>query len=256
MVPPGDVQLLVAHPGHELLLHGWIGLVKPVVHVVTDGSGHTGEGRLEMTAEFVRACGARAGAIFGALSDRAAYQMILACNTTLLLWLVTKLAAAIAYRPDLIVVDAVEGYNPVHDLCRMIAGAAIEMAGVDTKLYEYAVVDRPDAFDSNSGDVIAIDLDDAEHARKIGRARRAAGRVPDIDELLARHGAAAYRSERLRRVVDWWRIDDGGALPLYERLGEQRVAAKRYHSVIRRDDHMIPLRDSLRRAVEERSCAF
>ncbi|HEY6843036.1 MAG TPA: hypothetical protein VI391_02635 [Thermoanaerobaculia bacterium] len=207
-----------------------------------------------MTTEFLRASRARAGALFGVLSDREAYAMILTCNTTLLLWLVTDLAAAIKSQPELIVVDRVEGYNPVHDLCRMIAGAAIEMAGVDTKLYEYAVVDRPDAFDGGGGEIVAMDLDDAEHSRKIDRARRAAGRVPDIEELLARYGTEAYRHERLRRVLDWWRIDVNAPLPLYERFGEQRVAAQRYSRVIRRDEHMVPLRDSLRRAVEKRSC--
>src|SRR5438105_4697197 len=83
MTSPEAAHLLVAHPGHELLLHGWIDQVKPIVHVLTDGSGHSGDGRLEMTAEFLRACGARPGAIFGALSDREAYAMILEGNTAL-----------------------------------------------------------------------------------------------------------------------------------------------------------------------------
>ena len=255
MVPPSDA-LLVAHPGHELLLHGWIERVKPVVYVLTDGSGHAGEGRLEMTADSLRACRAARGAIFGALSDREAYAMILECNTTLLLWIVTTLAREIHNRSGSIVVDAVEGYNPVHDLCRMIAGAAIELAGVDTKLYEYAVVGSPNAFDATNDEVIAFELDERALARKMDRARSAATRVPDIGELVSRYGAAAYRHERFRPVREWWRIDSGAPPPQYERFGEERVASQRYSRVIRRDEHMVPLRDSLRRAVEERSCAF
>jgi len=256
MAPPQPARLLVAHPGHELLLHGWIDQVKPIVHVLTDGSGHSGAGRLEMTADFLRSCGARPGAIFGSLSDREAYSMILEGNTALLLCLVTDLAAEIKRGPTMIVTDAVEGYNPVHDLCRMIAGAAIEFASADAKLYEYAVVERPDSFDPASAEVISVELDEAAHARKMDRARRSAARVPDIDELLSRYGADVYRHERLRRVADWSRIDIDAPAPRYERFGEQRVAAQRYSTVIRRDDHMIPLRDSLRRAVEKRSCAF
>ena len=77
MIASGEAQLLVAHPGHELLLHGWISQSKPIVQVLTDGSGHSAVGRLEMTAEFLRAVGALPGAIFGRLSDREAYAMII-----------------------------------------------------------------------------------------------------------------------------------------------------------------------------------
>jgi hypothetical protein len=257
MIASGEAQLLVAHPGHELLVHGWIGQSKPIVQVLTDGSGHSAVGRLEMTAEFLRAAGALPGVIFGRLSDREAYAMILECNTTLLLCLVMDLATEIEkQRPKMIVTDAAEGYNPVHDLCRMIAGAAIQFAAVETKQYEYAVVNSPNSFDAMTSEVFVVELDDAAHARKIDRARHEATRLADIDELLLRHGAEAYRRERFQRVVDWTSIDLESPPPLYERFGEQRVAAHRYSHVIRRAEHLVPLRDALRAAVEKRSCAF
>src|SRR5881398_3400885 len=85
-------HLFIAHPGHELLLHGWISRNKPVVHVLTDGDAHSSHGRLGATAELLRDVGARRGAIFGRLSDREAYTMILERNTALLLSLATELA--------------------------------------------------------------------------------------------------------------------------------------------------------------------
>ena len=94
-----------------------------------------------------------------------------------------------------------------------------------------------------------------EHAAKIETARAQAASLADIDELIARYGADAYRREMLSPVTDWPAIDDG-APPLYERYGEQRVAAGLYKTVIRRREHMLPLRDALRAAVEKRSCAF
>src|SRR5881392_3068244 len=87
---PRMMYLLVAHPGHELLLHGWISRNKPVVHVLTDGSSET---RLGRTAELLRDAEARAGAIFGRLSDSEAYAMIMERNTALLFSLVEELAA-------------------------------------------------------------------------------------------------------------------------------------------------------------------
>jgi len=246
------MHLLVAHPGHELLLHGWISRNKPVVHILTDGAAYS-SGRLASTAEHLRCAGARAGAIFGRLSDREAYEMILERNTALLFSLAEELAEDLeSDQPSIIVSDSAEGYNPVHDLCRLIAGAAIAMSGVATKQYEYAVVNHPQSFDAAA---IVVELNDAEYAVKMERARRQAGALIDIDELLIKHGADAYRREWLSPVVDWALIDEG-APPLYERFGEERVAAHRYTNVIRRREHMLPLRDALCAEVEKRSCAF
>ena len=180
--------------------------------------------------------------------------MILERNTALLVSLVAELAAQLERdRPAIIVGDAAEGYNPVHDLCRLIAGAAVAMAGVPVKQYEYAVVDHPHSFDAAA---IVIELDAAEYAAKMERARGQAAALTDIEELLSRHGADAYRREVLCPVVDWAAIDGDAAQPLYERYGEERVAAGRYTKVIRRREHMLPLRDALRAEVEKRSCAF
>ena len=244
--------LLVAHPGHELLLHGWISRNRPAVHVLTDGSGYVSAPRIGATARLLRDLGARPGAIFGRLSDREAYAMILERNTALLFSLATELADELEReRPAMIVHDAAEGYNPVHDLCRLIAGAAIAMAGVETKQYEYAVVNHPDPSDA----VVTLDLDGAEYAAKMARAREQVATLTDIDDLLARHGEDAYRREAFCRVADWTAIDRD-APPRYERYGEERFAARRYTRVIRQREHMLPLRDALRAEVEKRSCAF
>jgi hypothetical protein len=247
------VHLLIAHPGHELLLYGWISRNKPVVHILTDGTAHSSAARLGRTAALLRDAAARPGAIFGRLSDAEAYEMILERNTTLLLSLVTELAAELEKdQPAILVADAAEGYNPAHDLCRLIAGSAIAMAGVPTKHYEYSVVHHPDS----TGAAVVIDLNAAEYAAKMDRARAQATSLADIEALMARYGADAYRRETLRLVADWTTIDDGEP-PLYERYGEERVAAGQYVTVIRRREHMLPLRDALRAAVmEKRLCAF
>lgn len=100
-----------------------------------------------------------------------------------------------------------------------------------------------------------FELDDVAYAAKMERARRCAAFLPDVGEMLSRHGAEAYRREVFRRVADWTDLGSG-APPRYESFGEERVAAQRYARVIRRDEHMAPLRDALRAEVEKRSCAF
>jgi hypothetical protein len=245
--------LLVAHPGHELLLYGWISRNKPVVHVLTNGSTDSSGSRLGRTAELLRGLGARSGAIFGRLSDAEAYTMILERNTALLHSLVTDLAAELERdRPSILVCDAAEGYNPVHDLCKLIGGAAIAMAGVPVKQYEYAVVNDPHSRDAAA---IVVELSAAEHTAKMNRAAEQSASLADIEALVSRFGANAYQRETLCPVADWTAIDDG-ATPLYERYGEERVAAGQYVTVIRRREHMLPLRDALGAAVEKRSCAF
>ncbi|MEA2897155.1 MAG: hypothetical protein QOJ84_2770 [Bradyrhizobium sp.] len=245
MTDSHDTQLLVAHPGHEVLLYGWIRRTRPVVHILTDGSGHSSEPRLGTTLPMLNAEGARRGAIFGRLSDRDAYAMILERNTPLLLSVVTDLAMELREgRPKMIVCDAAEGYNPVHDLCRLIAGAAIEIADADVKQYEYAVVHGPDSFDLVGDDLLRLDLDDATFEAKMETARRFGTFLPDVDEMLSRHGRDAYRHETFRRVIDW--TDLGSDVPEYERFGETRVADGRYRNVIRKKEHILPLRDALR----------
>ncbi len=179
--------------------------------------------------------------------------MIMERNTALLLSLTADLAAQLERdRPAMIVCDAAEGYNPVHDLCRLIAGAAIAMAGVPAKQYEFPVVNHPHSLDA---DAIAVELDTAEYAAKMERARGQAAVLTDIEELASRHGADAFRREALHHVADWTAIGCE-APPRYERYGEERVAAGRYTRVIRRHEHMVPLRDALCAEVEKRSCAF
>ena len=40
MIADHRAALVVAHPGHELRVHGWLEVARPVVCVSTDGSGH------------------------------------------------------------------------------------------------------------------------------------------------------------------------------------------------------------------------
>ncbi|HEX8245140.1 MAG TPA: hypothetical protein VF541_16635, partial [Longimicrobium sp.] len=48
-LPAGTPALVVAHPGHELRVYGWMERARPLVFVLTDGSGSGSEGRLEST---------------------------------------------------------------------------------------------------------------------------------------------------------------------------------------------------------------
>ncbi len=241
-----NALLLVAHPGHELLVHGWLTQARPRVCILTDGSGHSQQSRLERSAAFLHDVGVATGPIFGRYSDREMYAAILDGNGELFDGLVNELAGEIAeHDVDVIVSDAMEGFNPVHDLCRIIAGAAASRSQ-NVSLYEFPIHGGPNAFDGFE-DTQSLDLDDRAFAAKIENARAFAPVITDIGEMLSRFGDASFRRESFRRIRDWtssaW---NEGTPPLYEEIGEQRVALHRYDHVIRYTAHMRPLIDRVR----------
>jgi len=247
--------LFVAHPGHEILLYGWLTRVRPRVCALTDGSGHESRPRIDRSAALLREIGVERGSIFGRFTDREMYAAIMAGHATIIDDLVNELAAEIAAHDiALVVSDAMEGFNPVHDLCRIIAGAACSRAG-DVPHYEYPIRDGPNAFDGVD-DATITDLDDAAFAKKIAVAHEFAPVLEDIDAMLSRFGEAPFRRESFRRIGDWtacpWPSNER---PLYERIGEERVALHRYDRVIRYADHMRPLVEHVRDTIPA-PCAF
>jgi len=255
-VDSGRPILFMAHPGHELLIHGWLSRMRPAVSILTDGSGHSTSGRLPLTRELLHSLSVPEGPIFGRFADREVYAAILGGDVGFLISLVNDLAGdLVARRATAIVADAAEGYNPEHDLCCIIAGAACDVArrdGVDIPQYEYAVADGPDSLTGET-----FELDDEAFAAKMKAARMFAAALTDVDELLARYGEQAFRRETFRLVEDWT-IDRfaAGACPRYEHFGEERVTSGLYARVIRHREHVVPLRSALREWVESTQCVF
>src|SRR5881394_3952338 len=127
----GTALLIVGHPGHELMIHGWLESATPLVLVLTDGSGHAGVPRLASTAALLRGAGATAGSVFGRFTDVALYRAILDHNETVFADLVEEMADVIVDRHISVVVgDDAEGFNPTHDVCRLLIDAAVRRARV------------------------------------------------------------------------------------------------------------------------------
>src|SRR6266566_9892970 len=118
----GDVRtaLVVGHPGHELLVHGWLEVTRPMVFVFTDGSGRSNQSRLASTTKVLNQTGAKSGSIYGRLTDAAGYAAILNHEFDFFIRLAKELGEAfVAERIDYVAGDAFEGYNPMHDVCRL-----------------------------------------------------------------------------------------------------------------------------------------
>ena len=170
---PARAALVVAHPSHELRLHGWLEQAKPYVCVLTDGGGRAGEPRLDRTTEVLSRAGATQGAIYGRFADLEVYSAILNGDTELFAGIVEELADVfVDQRIEYVVGDAAEGYNVSHDMCRVMIGAAVETAalryGHRLENFDFAVVGPPDECPEDLRDkAVWLQLDDAAHDRKI-----------------------------------------------------------------------------------------
>lgn len=253
-----STALVIGHPGHELLVHGWIEETQPLVFVFTDGSGRSSQSRLASTTRILNQTGAKCSSIYGRLTDAAAYAAILNNDFDLFVRLASELCEAfVVERIDCVAGDAFEGYNPMHDVCRLVINAAVKLAqrmrGHRVGNYEFSLVNQPDAcHEAAHADGICRRLDDAAFARKIAAAKGYAELAGEVNAAMERTSTDALRVECLRPVGSN-QCEYGGALPFYESYGQERVAAGYYLRVIRHHEHIAPLAEALSRFAESAS---
>jgi hypothetical protein len=252
-----STALVIAHPGHELRVYGWLERERPEVLVLTDGSGHGETSRLASTAGVLERAGARPGPVFGRFSDREMYRVLLEGDVAELERVVHELAAALTARNvTQVACDAIEGYNPSHDLCRVLTDAAAAIAGRrigrTIRIFDYLLEAPPDGgaespSSSTSAEAIRLELHDGALARKLDAARSYPEMAFEVERNLGQHGAAAFAVECLRPADPDFDLE---ALfpepPFYEVYGERQVAAGHYRSVLRFHEHFLPIARALR----------
>src|SRR4051794_7329307 len=203
MLRPGTAALVVAHPGHELRVHGWLERARPRVFVLTDGSGRTSASRLPSTAAVVAGAGAGTGPIFGRFTDAAFYNAVLGRDWSLFTGLAGELARALADDDvHYVVGDAAEGYNPTHDVCRLLIDAAVRVAArtLDRPVHNYAfnLVGRPGNSQETEADAFCLSIGREALARKLQVARGYAEMAGEVTAALDAWGADAFAVECFR----------------------------------------------------------
>jgi hypothetical protein len=245
--------LVVAHPGHELRVYGWLERERPEVFVLTDGSGSTGRSRVSSTAEILPRAGARPGSVFGRFSDRELYEVMLQGRIEVLTGLAEELAGALIEKGVATVAsDAIEGFNPSHDVCRLVTDAAVALArrrtGQAVDSYDFLLEGSPEACPADGGSgVLRLELEEDALERKLAAARSYPEMAYEVERAVERYGTGAFRIECLRPT------DPEGDIetlieepPYYETYGERQVAAGRYSRVLRFREHFLPLARALR----------
>lgn len=276
---PGETDkfaLMVAHPGHELCVYGWMKLHKPVVYALTDGSAPS---RLNMTAKILEDVGATTGGFYGVTTDSEIYSALLEGNLQFFADLAHRFADVVLDEGITMVAgDAAEGYSPTHDVCRAVTSAGVAIAnrrrpGVIVGDYEFTVIGRQDLSARDTAGTIRVRLDDRTFQQKIDAMRSCpdiadevsagldrvqlsslqsfapfAGEVEEMVNLLG--GVEGFRTECLRPASGKPFICTHGQSPFYERYGEALATAGKYSRVIRYRDHYLPVAESLHQLTE------
>lgn len=227
--------LIVAHPGHELRLFAWMERERPLLCILTDGSGSIAPARTPYSGALARGCGALRGPVFGVMSDRDWYAAILAGDAAPF---IAAMEAIVAAAPPgaPVIADPVEGYNPMHDLAAALADAVAARIGGARLTYPLMAARQ-------GGEVLRLD------AATLARKRDAVAAYAPLAEeaatmLRAQPGALA--EERILPDHYAW---PPTAEPAYERIGAERAARGVYGRTIRYADHVRPLAMMLRNAV-------
>lgn len=254
---PTPCLLMVSHPGHEIRCHGWMERNKPLVLVLTSGGGACRTGRTASTQRVVEEAGAACGPLMGSFSDADVYEFMASGNPKPLADWTEEAASVIArHKPETLLTDMVEGFNPSHDLLAFLAYLAVEKAAAlgwrTPRLLCQPLEGRPDlAWGGRLSASVTLELGDEELARKLGAARNYPELAYEVDRAIAEHSEEAFRRECLYEPA---RGDDlltrlPDPSPFYEIHGERQVAAGKYSMVIRRDRHVVPLAQAVRRSL-------
>lgn len=244
------VVVFVAHPGHELRIYRLLEIAKPVVHVLTDGSGSQAASRIHSTTHLLEKTGSRAGSVYGRFADKDIYAMMLSHDYDGFRVLVDEYVESLrAADAEVVVADMMEGYNSSHDICRILVEAAVNICrrryGMQIANYDFPLMGLPGRYAAEA-DVVTLNLDDAAFDRKLEAADQYPELRHEVDAAISQLGRAPFQLEVLRPVSsehghEWTEAER----PYYETYGEKQVEAGIYKYVIRYSEHIKPIADAL-----------
>jgi hypothetical protein len=198
--------------------------------------------------------------VYGRLTDKQVYDGILNCDYVAFAGLVEEIAQSLLDSDTrLIAGDEMEGYNPGHDLCRVLTDCAVELAqkrsGNQILNLSFPLVAAPGpSVDGQEDGWIRLELDPETFAGKVEAARRYQELSTEVDRAFLQNGKEAFRTEWLSRVTNT-PTAKFELPPYYERYGEEQVRQGYYKRVLRYREHFLPLVESLRRHITGRRVA-
>ena len=243
-----------SHPNHELAIFGFLQAYRPALIYLTDGGG---EARVEQTRRGLASIGLLERAHFLGYPEGRFYAALLDRDTAFFAEVAGRLRGVLeTLAPARVLCDAVELYNPVHDLSLPIVRAALRGAPA-TAVFEVPLVHQTPApgetyeiqraAGARAADAIAFAIPPARVDAKL----RARDTIYTL--LTAQMGAVVTDVPRDRLAVEvilparaGLPAPGGGAMALrYERRARLLLARGEIERMITWADHYMPVATAL-----------
>ncbi|QWK79624.1 hypothetical protein [Ochrobactrum sp. BTU1] len=233
----GDHNILIlAHPGHELRIHHWLEINTPTVYLLTDGSGGQMASRVHFSKDLIDRCGASSGAVFGEISDKDWYASIMAGKNDLLAKTIQTIVDDAPKNCRVqIVADALDGYNPMHDMAWFIGKIVHHRIAQHATALPFLA---SAATTNVQGSVeLSLQLNAEARARKTMSVKSYTPLAEEARRILEQDPLAFDEERLISQSFDW----KAEYKPLWEKIGRQRVNDGIYSDCLTFQQHVRPL---------------
>jgi len=251
--PATSRVLVFSHPNHELAIYGLVQRLRPHLIFLTDGGGAR---RVEQTEQGLERIGLRDRAQFLDYPEAAFYDALLQRDEGLFHEVARRIRAALErIGPEQVLCDAVEFYNPVHDLSLPIVLAALADAGgvavfevpllyqVPGDTERYAVQRMPA---SRAADSTVVQLTEAELNAKLAARDEVYSLLREqLGPVLGLLPDAHFACEEIAAAPAALPVPDGERVLRFEWRGKLHQQSGAVDRVITYAEHYLPVAASL-----------
>ena len=130
--------MVFEHPNHEFAVFGMLQRIRPYIIFLTDGGGQK---RVMETRNALRSINLLEQAYFMNYPEQLQYDALLECNYSLFFEMINHLKALVDHlQPDAVFCDAIEFYNPLHDITLPMVIRTLDSLSLDIPVYEIPLV--------------------------------------------------------------------------------------------------------------------
>jgi hypothetical protein len=139
--------MVFSHPNHEFAVFGMVQRCRPHMIFLTDGGGQK---RVTETRNSLRSIDLLDQLFFLNYPEQVLYDALVECNHAIFFEIINHIQALIAHlKPDAVFCDAIEFYNPLHDITLPLVTNTLNFLSSNIPVYEIPLVFQ----DNSNGEV-------------------------------------------------------------------------------------------------------